>query len=240
MKKKVETPTRRSLVRQGTQDEILDVARRHIAEGGIASLSLRAIAREMKLTAPALYRYFPSRDALLITLAATAYRSFADTLQAARDAAPADDRAERFFAIGMAYRKWALTHPQDYVLIFATRDPLIEESVDEVEVEGQRALGVLIGALNDLWEAGEINPAATYTKPSNVLQAQLNKMKKEYAIPVKTPVIHLALVVWSRVHGLVSLELVGTLPGFLGDAEEFYRAELAELGNQLGIKKKSR
>jgi len=240
MKKKIETPTRRSLVRQGTQDEILDVARRHIAEGGSAALSLRAIAREMKLTAPALYRYFPSRDALAIALAATAYRSFADTLEAARAALSADDRAERFFAIGMAYRQWALAHPQDYVLIFATPTPLVKESVDEVEVEGRRAFGVLIGALNDLWEAGEINPAATHTKPSNVLQAQLNKMKKECAIPVKTPVIHLALAVWSRVHGLVSLELVGTLPGFLGDAEEFYRAELGELGNQLGIKKKSR
>jgi AcrR family transcriptional regulator len=49
---------RRERVRQATVEEIKAVARAQMAAEGTAGVTLRAIAREMGMTAPALYRYF--------------------------------------------------------------------------------------------------------------------------------------------------------------------------------------
>ncbi len=91
--------TRRERVRAATIDEIKEIARRHIAEKGAAALSLRAIAREMGMTSPALYRYFASRDDLVTALIVDAYNSLADALEAARDACEEADHAGRLAAI---------------------------------------------------------------------------------------------------------------------------------------------
>src|ERR671924_528161 len=89
-------PTRREHRHQSTRDEIMEVARKHIADEGAAALSLREIARQMRMTAPALYRYFKSRDDLVTALIVTAYDSLADALEAARDAR-FDSHAGRIF-----------------------------------------------------------------------------------------------------------------------------------------------
>lgn len=47
---------------------ITETARKQMAENGAAPLSLRAIARELSITAPAIYNYFPSRDNLVTAL----------------------------------------------------------------------------------------------------------------------------------------------------------------------------
>ena len=57
--------TARERARAEITGEILMVARRHLAADGAAGLRLRAIARDLGMVSSALYRYFPSRDALL-------------------------------------------------------------------------------------------------------------------------------------------------------------------------------
>ncbi len=42
------------------QEAIKETAWKQIAEFGAPALSLRAIARELKITAPAIYNYFPA------------------------------------------------------------------------------------------------------------------------------------------------------------------------------------
>ena len=57
-------PSRRERVRAATVDEIKAVALRLLVEEGPEAMTLRAIAREMGMTAPGLYRYFPSHEDL--------------------------------------------------------------------------------------------------------------------------------------------------------------------------------
>src|SRR3974390_1590856 len=57
--------TRRDRMRAATVDEIIQTARRLLVESGPEAMSLRAIAREMGMTAPGLYRYFASHEELL-------------------------------------------------------------------------------------------------------------------------------------------------------------------------------
>lgn len=47
-----------------TRDLILDTAERLFAARGVEGVALRELAREMGLTAPSLYNYFPSKQAL--------------------------------------------------------------------------------------------------------------------------------------------------------------------------------
>jgi AcrR family transcriptional regulator len=65
-----EPSSRRERARADTLREIKQTARRVLVGSGPDGLALRAIAREMGMTAPGLYRYFASRDELLAAAAA--------------------------------------------------------------------------------------------------------------------------------------------------------------------------
>ena len=59
------TPSRRDRLRAATSEEIIQTARRLLVQSGPEAVTLRAIAREMGMTVPGLYRYFDSHDELL-------------------------------------------------------------------------------------------------------------------------------------------------------------------------------
>ena len=59
---------KRSQQHPNLQEAIKNVALNQMATSGSASLSLRAIARELKITAPAIYNYFSNRDDLVTAL----------------------------------------------------------------------------------------------------------------------------------------------------------------------------
>ena len=83
--------SRRDRVRADTVREIKETARQVLVEQGVDGLALRAVAREMGMTAPALYRYFDSREDLVENVVADLYDELTDVLEAARDdAVPAD------------------------------------------------------------------------------------------------------------------------------------------------------
>src|SRR5688572_27661487 len=79
------TPTRRERIRSATVAEIKDHARQLLGSGGPPAISLRAIAREMGMTAPAIYRYFPSLDALVVDLVEDLYDELRLAVEAVRD-----------------------------------------------------------------------------------------------------------------------------------------------------------
>src|SRR5512147_1369778 len=108
---------RRAEQQPNLQEAIKETAWKQIAEFGAAALSLRAIARELNITAPAIYNYFPDRDALVTALIIDAFTSFGDWQLEARDSVSEDDTKGRLEAIGLAYRDWANTFPQRYQLI---------------------------------------------------------------------------------------------------------------------------
>ncbi|MBZ0286445.1 MAG: WHG domain-containing protein, partial [Anaerolineae bacterium] len=106
-----------------TQAAIKAIARRHMAEQGTAAVGLRAIARDLDMTAPALYRYFPSLDDLITALIVDAYNANADAMAEADAAQPPTDYLARLLAALNAYRDWALAHPVDFQLIYGNPIP---------------------------------------------------------------------------------------------------------------------
>ena len=89
------TLSRRDRVRAATVTEIKDTARRILVAEGPDGLSLRAIAREMGMTAPALYRYFPSREDLIGALIADLYDELTAAIDRLRPIGDVDHLASR-------------------------------------------------------------------------------------------------------------------------------------------------
>ncbi|MFN8412566.1 MAG: TetR/AcrR family transcriptional regulator [Anaerolineales bacterium] len=103
--------TRREKLRDATREEILSTAWKQIGEVGAVGLSLRAIAREMGMTAPGLYRYYKDRDALVTALLMDAFTSFTSFLEAGRDAFKESNHVGRFRGMSKAYFQWAVQNP---------------------------------------------------------------------------------------------------------------------------------
>jgi len=100
--------TARKRARRELEHVIKATAGRHLAESGAAALSLRAVAREMGMASSALYRYYPSRDALLTALIVDAYDAIGATAEEAAD--PALDAGARWLAVCRSVRGWALVY----------------------------------------------------------------------------------------------------------------------------------
>jgi AcrR family transcriptional regulator len=213
------------------QEAIKDTAWKQIAEFGAPSLSLRAIARELKITAPAIYNYFPSRDHLATALVVDAYTSLGDSQKLILDNLSKKNSATRFFALGVAYRDWAVTYPQRYQLIFGTPIPDYDAPDDTTMPAAAWALLPLIETIQIIYNEGALR-VEEFAKLTPKLKSMLEAWKQFTGNNVENEVLYTAYVIWSRVHGLVMLELGRQLPSFFTDPGEIFRREVATMVNQ--------
>src|SRR6476469_8423087 len=109
--------SRRERLRAETFAEITELAMAQVEEGGPAALSLNGIAKQMRMSGPAIYRYFASRDDLLEQLVVDVYGDLAEVLGQALEQARRRRPEARFRALADAYRGWALEYPGKYQLI---------------------------------------------------------------------------------------------------------------------------
>ena len=100
-------------------DAILAAARREIAAKGGGGLSMRAVAREVDLVSSAVYRYFPTREALLTAMIVESYDHLAEHLEAVG----ARGRERRWRSLARAMRDWARSSPHEFQLIYGTPIP---------------------------------------------------------------------------------------------------------------------
>ncbi len=212
------------------QEAIKDTAWKQIAEFGAAALSLRAIARELNITAPAIYNYFPDRDALVTALIIDAYTSFGDSQLEARDSIPENKLSERMTAIGIAYRNWAHTHPQRYQLIFGTPIPGYEAPLMEVLPSAARSLSALVSVVEQLRQAGKLN-ITSFPKVKEEYKEYFETWKK-FGGETDLLSLSVSMVIWARVHGIVSLEIAGNLPPFGASGNDLYLYEMDSLNKQ--------
>jgi AcrR family transcriptional regulator len=227
-------PNRREKKRTAALEEIRATAWKQIGEMGAASLSLRGIAREMGLTAPALYRYYRDRDALVTALLIDAFTAFSNALEAGRDACAPDAHAARFRAMCKAYFQWAVQNPQRYALLFGTPIPgyLFAEELGPV---AQRSFLILQGVIGEAHAAGKINREPETLRLPTALKAQYEMLKK-MGMPYTPLITHLALSVWSMMHGITSLYLHHYLTSFLQDnVEAFVDVEIEKIALSLGL-----
>lgn len=96
---------------------MLDSTLELIDEGGLHSVSLRAIARRLGVSDAALYHHFPTKEALVAALAADAYRTLHAVVEdAAASAGP--DPFDRLDAAMRAYVRFGLGNRGRYRVLF--------------------------------------------------------------------------------------------------------------------------
>jgi AcrR family transcriptional regulator len=227
---------RRERVRQATVEEIKAVARAQMAAEGTAGVSLRAIARAMGMTAPALYRYFGSRDELVTALVVDAYDALADAMEAAVEAVPAGRHGPRLRAAFRAFRTWALEHPTEYALIFGGPIPGYV-APETTRPAGVRYTNLLVGLLADAHVAGALDPARVGVRVPAGLRRQVEGFRGRLGrddLPV--PVLAFGLGAWARLHGVVTLEVFGHLAPAIGDGAALFEQELDAVIGQAGLR----
>jgi AcrR family transcriptional regulator len=227
--------SRRARLRADTSAEIKTIALKHMAVNGAAAISLRAIAREMGMTAGAIYSYYDTRDALVSALIAEVYTSVADTLEAARDSRPADDPVGRVLAYGHAYRQWAVAHPEEFRLIYGDPVPEYQAPPGGAAAEAEhRACVLLTSIVAAAWPQARHRYADGDHSWSDYDPGFAALVRASY--PELPPVaVSLSLRVWGRMHGLVSLEVYGHLRPQVQEPAKLYQAEMTDLIEALGL-----
>lgn len=213
-------------------DAIKNVAWKQIAEEGAPALSLRAVARNLKITAPAIYNYYQRRDDLVTALIVDAFNSLADAEEAAIANLPADDYASRLASIGRAYRQWALTYPERYSLIFGTPISGYEAPAEITVPPAARGLAVVMVVLDAARQAGRLKIPLEYEAVSSELTGQLSEWRAVHA-DFDTRVLHFSLIIWGVVHGLVSLEIYGQFPPMVHNRDEIFEIEVQAILSKL-------
>ena len=213
------------------QDAIKEAAWKQIADEGAPALSLRAIARKLKITAPAIYNYFPSRDELVTALIVDAFTSLGDSQKQAIESIPASKPELRLSTLGLAYRDWAIQYEQRYQLIFGTPIPDYVGPDDVTMPPAAWALVPLIETLQALYDTDKLR-VERLPKLTSALKSMLEAWRKfvsERGSDVHVEVLYVAYVIWSRVHGLVTLELGHQNPSPITDPGEIFRREIESI-----------
>ncbi|MBF6299558.1 TetR/AcrR family transcriptional regulator [Nocardia amamiensis] len=222
-----------------TDGEIRRVAGALLVERGPDAVTLRAIARELGVTAPALYRYYKSLDDLLERLRLDFCADLAEELSAEIATLP-DDGAVQFFAICRGFRRWALAHTREFTLVFASPGAGQARRFDEPF--GRiflAATGRLLATYDIVTPPTDVIPPELREDlvhfQTELLAALSESGQKFPAEKLDLGVTYLMIQIWARLYGHVTLEVFGNYPIPLDNPEILFDAMLADLGRTAGL-----
>ena len=166
--------------RQDLTDKILAAARELLLSQGVAGLSMRNLAAKVGYSATAIYSYFADKNAVLRAL----LDADCEALRRAMDEAAAEpDPLDRLRMFGRAYVEFGFRNPGHYrVLMMTEAQPGVMDDNPRRGDPAQDAYALLRQAADAAIQAGRLRPE--FSDPDQVAQ-----------------------VIWSGVHGIVSLHL---------------------------------
>lgn len=174
------TLERRNREREEVRDLILNAARELFVEQGVEAVTMRAIAKRIEYTPTTIYHHFRDKHALLVELC---IRDFQALGQAFLKIGRVADPLERLQRIGRAYVEFGIENPSHYRFLFMTpRIGATEEEIHERMSPEEDAYMFLLSTVQEAIDAG-------------LLREDLTDAEQ------------VAQMLWSGVHGLVSLRI---------------------------------
>jgi AcrR family transcriptional regulator len=231
--------SRRERVREATLLEIKETARRHLVEYGPAGVSLRAVAREMGMTAPGLYRYVPGIDALLVAVTADLFDELADAVSAADASVPENDTDQRILTSLRAFRAWATGHRAEFAIMFGARRRSALETDITPALEAGRRFGATFFTLFDRLLAEQRFPLPDDASITPALEEQLRSFAETCEISsddIPVAAIRVLASCWVRLYGVVCMEVFEHMHFAMGDMEPMFEAELQHVLTELGVR----
>lgn len=214
--------------------EIIRHARTQLAERGAAALSLRAVSRDLGMASSAIYRYFPSRDALLTALIIESYDALGDACEAAHGEVAPDDLLGRWRSVAHAARAWARANPHEYALIYGSPIPGYAAPDDTID-PATRVPVLLLRLLEDVAASGA-EPAAPPRVVDDGLAAQVAALRSQVGGAVDDTSILEGVGAWTLVFGMLNFELFGQYVNTFDDAGELFAYHVDRCAARLGLR----
>lgn len=235
-------PTPRERARAELMRDLLAAARARLVAEGAAALSLRAVARDLGLASSAVYRYVPSRDALLTLLVAESYDAVGQVCEdaAAASRAAGHAPARRWLEVARAVRAWALADRHAYELIYGTPLPGYAAPQDTV-APAMRVWGVLVDVLVDAAADGSLRPTGPDFDPAGVVTAGVHEFGERRGAWAELDDVQRrragarSLTLFCSLLGAVSAELFGHLRGVHEDAGRTFDVTVATAAAGVGL-----
>ena len=225
-----------STARQESTENIKAIARQQMIENGTAGISLRGIARAMGMTAPAIYNYFPRLEDLITALLVDAFNGLGDAIDEA--IAEAGSAGEKIRAGSSAYRNWANANKADFQLIYGNPIPNYEAPREVTVPLATRPLVSFYRVMMDAYLAGKLSIPPDYaTVPKSIEDYVAGFLYPQYPQTRDMPMslYYLMTVLWTRIHGIVMLEIFGHLGPSIGDVDSFFEGEISIFLKQLRL-----
>lgn len=225
-------PPSRAEAHAATTARIVDAARTLLASR--ADVSLRAVARELGLTAPALYRYASSHEDLILMVALAIDADVADRITAAADRQPADDPAARLVAAAVEFRQWALSNREEFALVFTNVDVECLENLNQNASTGVKFSALLF----ELWsekqfpipQLSELDPGLAEILANPQTPADVSDVPEELR-----GLIWVLERSWSRLYGTVTLEVFRHIDPRIVENAHLFRAMIEDQAAPLGL-----
>jgi len=132
-----------------------------VAGGGLEALTINGLARAVDYTPGALYRYFPSRDALVVALQLEVLQGWGTQVARVRErcvAAPVAGATAALLAplaMGTLYRELSVAEPARYALVSAMLGDPRRIVADDVAAPAVAPMLTLVGQIGDTLHAAE-------------------------------------------------------------------------------------
>ncbi|MCA9909831.1 MAG: TetR/AcrR family transcriptional regulator [Anaerolineae bacterium] len=223
-------------VYEETQATIKTLARQQMAEDGTAAISLRGIGRAMDMTAPALYRYYPTRDDLITALIVDGFNGLADALEAADAALDTRPLSERLLGVLATYRQWAIDHRVDFQLIYGNPIPGYVAPREITVPAVIRTFVPVVRLMEMALQSGALVPNPPYDTIPSVIEQHEQALIAEGSYPISPLAYHLTMVGWTQIHGIIVLEMYEHLGPNVGDVDQFYETTVRALLTTMGMR----
>ncbi len=241
------SPSRRDRLRAATIEEIVQTARRILVKDGPEAVSLRAIAREMGMTAPGLYRYFGNYEELVRYLTASIFTELGNDIHLAIEAAeppagragPGDAvRAKltvKMVAACREFRRWSLNHKGEFALLFGVPLPGLDDGRYDIADECNLAFaGTFFALFLELWHKTPFGVPADEQLDAG-LRDQLVRYRDALGTSIPLGAVVTFLRCWTVLYGAVAMEVFGHMRFALTDPAPMFEITLGDLAALVGL-----
>ncbi len=234
----VQPTSRRERLRAELERDALSAARKLIAAEGVEALSLSAVAREVGVTPPALYRYFEGKPGLTVAVYEAVTRDFVDTVAKAAGALDPEDFGGQLYAATRAVLDWSVANPGEFDLLMGAGYARLVASQRHVDQVLIRELGGLFGqTFAQLWRRGILRyPSEQEIEPR--LRAQVTAygrlMEHEYPAGVAMVMI----TCWRQIYGLLCMAVYGHMASSFDDCLPLFENMMDDLLALCGVPRK--
>jgi len=179
----VENSEERNYHHGNVKEALIDEAMKFIDTGELEQLSLRRLAREVGISPSAVYNHFADKSELMLAIKLRLYREL--NAYFAKFRQPVADPEQSLLNMCLAYYRFAEDNPTQFQILFSSTLPRERTTPEYVEVSG-RCL-------------------------AETRKAVLKIFNKYHEQCAEESVVRATLLIWSQLHGLISLKRGGTI-----------------------------